>query len=345
MGLRIAEISTLSRPVPPVGEGSVESLVSSITEGLVARGHEVTLFATADSQTSATLCSPVPRSYVDDPAKWDWQLYEAWQVCEAFRRHADFDIIHCHSYHHALLLCDLVPIPVLMSMHLEPGPDYVFLAERSRNRHLHFCSRYQARSFAHISGKSIILHGVPVAGALAAASEPRGHDLLFLGRFSSEKGVLDAIRIARRLGSRLLLAAPPNDYYHANVEKEVDGDQVVYVGEVHGVEKFRLLSRARALLYPVNRGEPFGLVLIEALLSGTPVLAHPLGAVPEVVTHGENGWLSESDEGFEAGLSFAQEADNEAIRAAAMSRYSDARMVDEIETLLLQLAGRGGDHA
>src|SRR5690606_8641276 len=212
MSLRIAEIATLSRPVPPAGEGSVESIVSDLTEGLVGRGQRATLFASADSRTAGELRSPVGKSYADDVNMWDWQVYEGFQVREAFRQCDDFDVIHCHSYHHALLFCDLVSVPVLMSLHLEPGPDYVFLAERSRNRHLHFCSQYQARHFEHIPQKTVIPHGVDVKAAHGASSEARGDDLVFLGRFHPDKGPLDAIRIARQLDRRLLLAAPANEY-------------------------------------------------------------------------------------------------------------------------------------
>src|SRR5688500_12281332 len=111
--MRIAEIATLNRPVPPAGEGSVEMLVSLITEELVRKGHEVTLFATADSRTSATLRSPVATSYSDDQTKWDWHVYEGFQVTQAFQSWRDFDLIHCHAYYLGLLFADFVPIPSL----------------------------------------------------------------------------------------------------------------------------------------------------------------------------------------------------------------------------------------
>ncbi|MCA9437985.1 MAG: glycosyltransferase, partial [Candidatus Omnitrophica bacterium] len=157
--MRIAEISTLHRPVPPVGEGSIESLVSTLTEGLVERGHEVTLFASADSETNARLWSPVPLERHRNPDAWDWQVYEAFQVREAFRMWEEFDLIHCHSYHFGLLYCDLVPTPSLHSVHIEPGPDYRFLAESTTNRSLHFCSRFQAREFERVEGIEVIPHG------------------------------------------------------------------------------------------------------------------------------------------------------------------------------------------
>ncbi|MCC5874994.1 MAG: glycosyltransferase, partial [Candidatus Sumerlaeia bacterium] len=157
--MRIAEIATLGRPVPPTGEGSVELLVSLQTEELVNRGHEVTLFALPSSRTAARLESPVKSSYADGVNAWDWQVYESFQVREAFRQWRDFDIIHCHSYHFGMLYCDFVPIPSLHSIHIEPGPDYLFLAQNTRNRHLHFCSQYQARDFSGVANTHVIPHG------------------------------------------------------------------------------------------------------------------------------------------------------------------------------------------
>src|SRR3990172_4715112 len=140
--MRIAEISTLHRPVPPNGEGSIESLVYTLTEGLCTRGHTVTLFAHPHSRTSALLRSPAKVGVEKGSDIWDWRVYEAFQVSEAFKSWRDFEVIHCHSYHFGLLFCDLVPTPSLHSLHIEPSPDYLFLAERTQNRRMHFCSRY-----------------------------------------------------------------------------------------------------------------------------------------------------------------------------------------------------------
>lgn len=331
MALRIAEIATLGRPVPPPGEGSVEHLVSIITEGLVERGHQVTLFARADSRTAARLRSPVPTGYAR--GKWDWQLYEGFQVREAFRAWQDFDIIHCHSYHHALLFCDFVPIPVLVSIHLEPGPDYRFLSLHSTNRHLHFSSRYQAREFEEVQKKSVIPFGLPVPEDVNG-EWARGDYLAFLGRFHPDKGVLDAIRIARAAGRRLILAAPENEYFREHVLPEIDGEQIVYAGELSGPGKYQFLARSAGLLYPNVRGEPFGLVLIEALLAGTPVLARNIGAVPEIVDHGVTGWLGDTDEDFLEGIETAPTLSRPFIRKTAASHFSKERMLDGIEDLM-----------
>jgi len=335
--MRIAEIATLLRPVPPDGEGSVESVVSTITEGLVARGHDVTLFALRGSRTAAELRSPVEASYTADPEKWDWQLYEAWQVREAFRSWREFDILHCHSYHHGLLVCDYVQTPSLHTIHIDPGPDYVFLARRTRNRHLLFCSRYQARAFEGVDGVHIVPHGMDMSAYEPAPAGARGNYLAFLGRFIEEKGPLEAIALARRTGLPLKLAAPANAYYHEKIEPLVDGRLIEYVGELGGRRKAEFLARARALVYPVQRGEPFGLVLIEAMASGLPVVALNRGAVPEVVTHGVTGWLCETVEEMADAVARADALDRRAIRREAVERFAADRMIDRIEGVMREI--------
>lgn len=335
--MRIAMISTLSRPVPPVGEGSVELLVSLLTERLVARGHEVTLFALAGSATAARLLSPVETSYVTDTQKWDWQLYEAFQVREAFSQWRDFDVINCHSYHFGLLYADFVPIPSIHSLHIEPGPDYEFLARRTRQRHLHFCSRYQARGFLDLPGVHVIPHGLELDRYRVAPEPERGGYLAWLGRFHPDKGPLRAIALARRAGIPLKLAGPPGAYLREVVLPHVDGNLVEYVGEVTGQDKADFLSRARALLYPIERGEPFGLVLIEALASGLPVVATRRGAVSEIIESGVSGWIGETDEDLLAGIARADELDRPAIRRIAEERFCADRMTDRLEALMLSV--------
>lgn len=335
MKLRIAEVATLGRPVPPPGEGSVEFLVSLITEGLVSRGNEVTLFARADSRTTASLESPVPRGY--EGATWDWQIYEAYQVREVFRQWRRFDLIHCHSYHHALMFSCFVRIPVLLTLHLDPGPDLLFLAERTPSCHLHFASEFQARDFGMIRRKSIIPFGLS-APEVDMATWGGGDYVAFLGRFIPDKGILEAIQACRKAGKRLVMAAPANDYYHEQIAHLVDGDQVIHAGELGGQAKDVFLAQASALIYPNLRGEPFGLVLVEAMLAGTPVVARSIGAAPEIVSHGETGWLAPDLDGLVHGLGRVAALDRPSIREKALGRFSAARMLDELEDLMGKMA-------
>ena len=331
--MRIAEVSTLFRPVPPPGEGSVEHLVGLLADQLTERGHEVTLYALAGSRTKAQLRSPVATSYVEDGSKWDWQVYEAFQVGQAFRDWRDFDVIHCHSYHHGLLFCDLVPIPSLHSLHIEPGPDYAFLAQRTSNRQLVCASRWQARVFGDQPGVHVIPHGIDV-DAYDPDGLVREDYLAFLGRFIPEKGALEAIEIARRAGMRLKLAAPSNDYFERAIRPHVDGERVQYVGQVEGEGKREFLARARGLVYPVERGEPFGLVLVEAMAAGTPVLALRRGAAEEIITHGETGWLGDDLDDLVEGAARLGDFDVATLRRHARENYHCTVMVDHLEDLL-----------
>lgn len=336
--MRIGIISTLARPVPPSGEGSVELIVSHLTEYLVQRGHDVTLFALPGSKTTARLISPVKASYVGDPDKWDWQLYEAFHVREAFAMWREFDIINCHSYWFGLMHADAVPIPSIHSHHIEPGPDYRFLAERTRNRHLHFCSKFQARDFHEIPGVHVIPHGIDVETFAPGSSQNHTASYLaWIGRFHPDKGVLDAIELARSSGIALKLAAPPNDYYQQEIARHVDGNSIEYVGELTSAAKAKFLANARALVYPVQRGEPFGLVLIEAMAAGVPVLAYDRGAVSEIIEPGVTGYLGNTLADLIDNLPCVGKLDRTRIRDEASRRFSREVMGGRMEKLMLQV--------
>lgn len=338
--MRICLISTLSRPVPPVGEGSVELLVSLLANGLVERGHDVALYALPGSNTKATLRSPVESSYVTDPDKWDWQLYEAYQVREAFSAWRDFDIIHCHSYQYGLLFADTVPIPSVHSVHTEPGPDWKFLARRTVNRHLLFASKYQAREFENVQGVHVVPDGIDV-GLLGVSSDVRPEYLAYMGRFHPDKGPLSAIAVAQRSGLPLKLAGPANDYFRDAILPLIDGEQIQYVGEICAAEKGRFLAGAIALLYPVTRGEPFGLVLPESLAVGTPVLAFREGAVPEIIDDGITGYIGTDENELAAFVPRAQQLDRQKIQSVAKQRFSADTMVAATEALYQQIINAG----
>lgn len=327
--LRIAHVGPVAMAIPPRGSGSVELMTSLLTEGLVRRGVDVTLFATGNSTTSARLHATFENGYCENPDMWPWELYEMLNLAAAVERAREFDIIHYQAayYPMSLAFARLSPTPVVQTLHHAPSPGEVALWSRYPEIPFIAISREQARLLNGVTIGGIVLHGLDTE-AFAFQAEPEDY-VLFLGRFTAGKGVLQAIDVARRAGLRLLLAAPEDDYYRSTIAPHVDGTRVVYVGEVGHEDKVRLLGGARCLLYPIQAGEPFGLVLAEAMACGTPVAALDRGAVREVVDEGVTGLVFPDEDAMVAGLPRVFALDRSQVRRQAVARFGIERMVDE----------------
>jgi len=304
-------------------------MTSLLTEGLVARGHQVTLFATGTSQTRASLHATFPRGYADDTSIWPWEACELYNIAAAVERASQFDIIHCQAMYWpmALTFSRLCPTPLVQTLHHAPTPPEVALWSRYRDVPFIAVSHEQARLLSGLNVVGVVQHAIDTE-SFALRAEPDDY-LAFLGRFTEGKGVLQAIEVARRANMRLLLAAAENDYYRDVVAPHVDGSRIVYVGEVDHAGKVALLGGARALLYPVQSGEPFGLVLAEAMACGTPVAALDRGAVSEVVDQGVTGGVFGSVDDLLTGLPRVLALDRRVVRRRAVERFGTARMVDE----------------
>ncbi len=326
--LRIAQVGPVARALPPPGAGSVELVTWLLTEGLVARGHDVTLFATADTRTSATLHALFPHGYCHDPAMWPWEMHELINLAAAVERAERFDLIHVQAeyYPMSLAFTRLSPTPILQTLHYLPKPAEVTLWQRYPEAPFTAISGEQARLLAGLNVLGTVPHGIDTR-AFTFRERPDDY-LLFLGRFTEAKGVIQAIDIARRAGLRLRLAAQENDYYRAHVAPLVDGGAVEYVGEVGAERKVALLGGARALLYPLQAGEAFGLVLAEAMACGTPVAALDRGAVREVVDEGVTGGVFASEEAMITGLSRVMALDRRRVRDRAVERFDYLAMAD-----------------
>ena len=326
--LRVAHVAPVATSIPPLLSGSIETMTSALTEGLVARGHQVTLFAVGSSTTSATLQAAFTRGYRDDPTMWPWELCELFNVSAAFERAEAFDVIHCQAEYSPISLAfgRLVATPVLHTVHHSPTVEETALWRRYPEAPFVALSRLQAACLAGLDVASVIPHGLDLA-RFPYRARPDDY-LLFLGRFTEGKGAVQAIEVARRSGLRLLMAAQENDYYRQVVAPLVDGEQVIYVGEVAHDAKAALLGGARALLYPVQSGEPFGLVLVEAFACGTPAAALDVGAVREVMTDGVTGGLFGSLDALVEGLPRVLALDRAGVRAEAVARFGADRMVD-----------------
>lgn len=325
--LRIAQVAPVATSVPPERSGSIESATSLLAEGLVRLGHDVTLFATGDSRTTARLHATFPLGYRHDESIWPWELCELFNLSAAVDRASEFDIIHYQAeyYPMSLAFTRSAPIPVVQTLHHAPDPTEVALWSRYAEAPFIAISRAQARMLEGLNVAAVIPHAVDL-DRFTFRDEP-GDYVVFLGRFTEGKGVLPAIEVARRAGLRILLAAAENEYYRDVVSVHVDGSSVVYVGEVDHDAKVELLGGARALLYPVQAGEPFGLVLAEAMACGTPVAALGLGAVPELVDEGRSGCVFDTLDAMVAGLPSVCALDRRVVLTTARERFGVGRMV------------------
>lgn len=327
--LRIAQIAPVATGLPPDGSGSVELVTWLLTEGLVKRGHDVTLFATGDTKTSAKLAAVYPHGYWHDNSMWPWELYEMLNLAAAVERAREFDIIHFQAAYYPMSLgfVRLCPVPLVQTLHHSPSLDEVQLWSKYPDAPFVAISNEQARLLVGLNVVGTVLHGIDT-DAFAFRETPDDY-VMFLGRFTDGKGVLQAIEIARRAGLRIILAAPEDEYYTEKVAPLVDGDRVVYAGEVGHARKVELLGGARALLYPVQSGEPFGLVLAEAMACGTPVAALDRGAVREVIDDGATGLVFPDERAMAEGLDRVFALDRGAVRRRGVERFGAIRMVDE----------------
>ena len=327
--MRIAHIAPVATAIPPLKSGSVETMTSLLTEGLVARGHDVTLFATADSKTSATLSAIYPHGYWHDEHMWPWELYEMLNLAAAVERASEFDIIHYEAMYYPMSLAftRLSRAPIVQTLHHSPSAAEIKLWLRYPEAPFVAISKEQRSLLAGLNVVETVLHGIDT-DRFVFREEPEDY-LLFLGRFTAGKGVLQAIEIARRVGMRLILAAAEDQYYRETVAPHVDGRHVVYYGEADFDAKVRLYGGARALLYPIQAGEPFGLVLAEAMACGTPVVALDRGAVREVVDEGVTGMIFEDLEQMVNELPRVFDLDRRCVRERAVARFGAGRMVDE----------------
>jgi glycosyltransferase involved in cell wall biosynthesis len=327
--VRIAHIAPVATTIPPPKSGSVETMASLLTEGLVARGEDVTLFATGDSTTKAKLHAIYPHGYWHDENMWPWELYEMLNLAAAVERAKDFDLIHYEAayYPMSLAFARLSPTPIVQTLHHSPSQAEVQLWSRYPEAPFVAISNEQARLLDGLTIVGTVLHGIDTDNFLFN-EQPEDY-LLFLGRFTEGKGVLQAIEIAKRASMKLILAAAADEYYRDKVAPHVDGSRIVYYGEASFDEKVKLYGGARALIYPIQAREPFGLVLAEAMACGTPVAALDKGAVREVVDDGVTGIVYDNLEQMVNELPRVFGLDRRLVRERAVARFGAARMVDE----------------
>jgi glycosyltransferase involved in cell wall biosynthesis len=337
--VRIAQVSTLTHYVRPDETGSIEHTVWLLSRELVRMGHEVTVFAAAGSQSPGELVATLPGPYGRDGSPSDWQLCEWINLCRAVEQSGRFDVLHSHGYLWGIPLERLSRCPMLHTLHVTPYDDPASLRRLNPDAKVAAISRFQWSQFPDQPPWAVIYHGID-AEQFRLNPDPEGY-LCFLGRLVESKGPLDAIRIARALDMPLVIAGQPTDYYREAVEPFVDGKRVRYVGRVNAGQRETLLGGATALLYPLIKPEPFGLVQVEAMMCGTPVVATALGAVPEIVEPGVTGYHAERPDQLAPLVARAARLDRRAIRRRAEERFSARRMAEEYAALFERLIPAG----
>jgi glycosyltransferase involved in cell wall biosynthesis len=323
--MKIALIGPIAWRTPPRHYGPWEQVTGLLADGLARRGVDVTLFATLDSQTAATLDGVSPRGYEED-ASLDGRVWEGLHVAHALARSSEFDLMHNHLDWLPLAFANHCRTRLLTTIHgfsdrkILPAYQaadsaYVSISDADRAPELDYCAT--------------IYHGIDLSLFAFAASG--GEDLVILGRIHPDKGTTDAIEIAKRVGRRLTIAGPIQDraYFEERVAPLIDDDRVCYVGSVGPEQRSDLLASAAALLHPIAFAEPFGLSVVEAMAAGTPVVAYSRGSMPEIIEEGVTGFLVSDVKSAAAAVASAIRLDRSKVRRVAERRFSADRMIDD----------------
>ncbi|QLE55719.1 glycosyltransferase family 4 protein [Nostoc sp. TCL26-01] len=337
--MKIAQVAPLWERVPPPSYGGIELVVSHLTDELVRRGHEVTLFASGDSQTLADLAAVYPRALRLENNVQEYAAYETLQLSQVYENAAEFDIIHSHAGISALPLASLVSTPTVHTLHGNFTKD-----NRNVFSHHHkqpYVSISNAQRQIHLNYIKTVYNGIELRDYPFIAQPKEPPYLAFLGRFSPEKGPHHAIAIAKQTGWRLKMAGKVDavdlKFFEQEIAPHIDGQQIEYLGEITHTEKTELLGNAAITLFPITWQEPFGLVMIESMATGTPVIAMNLGSVPEVIDHGKTGFICQNYDEMSQMIPAAWELQRRCCREHIEHKFSVTQMVNEYEAVYEQI--------
>jgi glycosyltransferase involved in cell wall biosynthesis len=325
--VRIAVLAPISWRVPPRHYGPWELFSSILTEGLVARGHEVTLFATGDSQTSAVLSSVAPRGWSEDPSL-DPKVAECLHISAVFERATEFDIIHNSFDFLPLTYSGLTSTPVITTIHGFSSPQIVPVYEKYDERTF-YVAISEADRHPSLKYLATIHHGIETARF--TFSPDAGSYLAFFGRIHRDKGLVAAIDTANETGIPLRIAGIIQDelYFKREIAPRLDGDRVQFIGPVRAEDRSSFLGGALALLHLIDFDEPFGFSVVEAMACGTPVIAFDRGSMSEIIREESTGFVVTDVKAAAEAARRVGELDREAVRADTVRRFDSNRMVDE----------------
>lgn len=341
--MRIAQVSPLWEQVPPPAYGGTELVVSVLTEELVKRGHDVTLFASGDSTTSAKLESVHPRALRLDSSVKDPNIYDMLNMSRVYENADKFDIIHSHVGCVALSYANLVKTPTVHTLHGVFTPDNEKLFTHVRKQPFISISNSQRDTSLGLNYVSTIYNGIDTNTYKFYPQPEHPAYLAFLGRMSPEKGAHLAIEIAKRSGWHLKMAGKVDavdlEYFESQIRPHIDGVQIEFLGEANHQQKSILMGGAIATLFPITWREPFGLVMIESMVTGTPVIAMSLGAAPEVIAHGISGFLCHTVDECIHAISKAAHLDRFICREHVLLNFTAKRMADGYEAVYQKILG------
>ncbi len=338
--MKIAQLASVWERIPPTTYGGAELITSYITEGLLKRGHKVTLFATGNSITKAKLVSIFPKGLYRANIPWSNSTYPFLNTLEAFKRAKEFDIIHNHAGIPGLFFTNFVKTPTISTLHSSSTVKDKLIRKKFPDALYVAISRFQAKAFNLPKNTPVIYNGIRLKDY--PFSTKKREYLIWLGRISKEKGTKEAIEIAKKSGEKLIIAGkvdkfdPPQlEYYQKEIAHLIDNYQIKYLGEVSNRKIPSYLSKAKAILVPLNWDEPFGLTMIEAMACGTPVIAFRKAAVSEIVIQGKTGFiLPHGDiQGMVKAVKKIGQINPKACREQVEKNFTVEEMVDKYEKL------------
>lgn len=339
--MKIAQVAPLWERVPPPAYGGIELVVGLLTDELVRRGHDVTLFASGDSITLAKLESVHPCAIRLDSSVKEYAIYEMLQLNRVYEQAEEFDIIHSHMGCSGLAYASFVKTPTVHTMHGIFTPDNEKMFAHAKNQRYVSISNAQREKRLGLNCVATVYNGIDINTYQFHQQPEKPGYLAFLGRISPEKGPHLAIEIAKKSGWKLKMAGKVDvvdkEFFEKEIKPNIDGKQIEYLGEANHVQKNELMGNAVATLFPITWREPFGLVMVESMAAGTPVIAMNLGSAPEVIANGLSGFICNNVEECVDAINKAAELDRNAVRKYVSTRFSVEQMTDGYEEVYRQI--------